>query len=281
MLGKLFKLEFKNSYRQMLLLYGLTAVLTVIMCFSNMLDNYAPGIADNSIVTIVLGLFGFLYGLSIFVLFGAGFVILCMNFYKTMYSEQGYLTHTLPVSPVATYLTKLAVSLIWMLGASILFLMSIFSLLVTKEQMNPFELVKEMFTHGGELMDLLNKNLAKVLGMNFGSFAWAIIGIGVLALIGAFTYIFFSMTVGQLSSNHKVGVAIATAAGLYLVKQIVSVNVMITSFVDFADNVSRGAEAAPEMVRMVLGFAAAITGGFALVEAVASILIVRKHINLQ
>lgn len=46
-----------------------------------------------------------------------------------MYSDQGYLTHTLPVRPLTTLHVKLFVSMIWMLLSFVLLFLSVIGLL--------------------------------------------------------------------------------------------------------------------------------------------------------
>ena len=58
-----------------------------------------------------------LYVLGLFALFVLTAVYLTMRFYKTMYSNQGYLTHTLPLSTTAILNTKILTAVLWLVIA--------------------------------------------------------------------------------------------------------------------------------------------------------------------
>ncbi len=126
MLGKLFKYEFKNTAKVMLTIYGVllfTTILASVSFFSTTL------VEDNETLLPLLSLLTAavttLYIFSVFALFTVSYVYLCIHFYKTMYSEQGYLTHTLPVKPITLFNVKLATSFLWLVTSLALLFVSI------------------------------------------------------------------------------------------------------------------------------------------------------------
>lgn len=53
-------------------------------------------------------------------------VFIVMHFYKTMVSDQGYLTNTLPVKMSTLINAKLLSAVLWEIIAGVLFILSIF-----------------------------------------------------------------------------------------------------------------------------------------------------------
>ena len=95
MLKKLFKYEFKSTAKIMLILYAILIITTSVgsvVLYSLDLDQ-----AGESKLASILSVSAIvLYILAIFAVLIVMYVYLCVHFYRTMYSAQGYLTHTLP-----------------------------------------------------------------------------------------------------------------------------------------------------------------------------------------
>ena len=113
MLKKLFKYEFKSTAKIMLILYAILIVTTAVgsvVLYSLDLDQ-----AGESKLASILSVSAIvLYILAIFAVLIVMYVYLCVHFYRTMYSAQGYLTHTLPVKALAPFHVKLITSFVWM-----------------------------------------------------------------------------------------------------------------------------------------------------------------------
>ncbi|MGN0291367.1 MAG: hypothetical protein ACI4C5_05495, partial [Lachnospiraceae bacterium] len=117
MLGKLLKHEFKTTSKMILPLYFVLVVLTIFaritaqsMFSANetLTDSLGFGIfSGTTIVMYILGLFA----VSI-----ATFIYLVMRFYKNLFSAEGYLMHTLPVTSWQLLSSKLIVSFVWSLA---------------------------------------------------------------------------------------------------------------------------------------------------------------------
>lgn len=87
MLGKLFKHEFKNTAKVMLLIYGMFAIITLLGTF--VLSSDAVRDEASSAANIMLVASMIFYMLSVFALFIVTYVYMCVHFYKSMYSDQG------------------------------------------------------------------------------------------------------------------------------------------------------------------------------------------------
>ena len=62
---------------------------------------------------IAAGLYIFVYVLFIFAIVVATYVYLAIRFQKNLFSDEGYLTHTLPVSPTKLIWSKMLVAWAW------------------------------------------------------------------------------------------------------------------------------------------------------------------------
>lgn len=127
MLGKLFKYEFKNTYKLMFIIYGVMAFVTILGCIA-MYGDSDPAGTENQLQEIFFTAAMVFYVLGVFALFVVSYVYMCVHFYKTMYSDQGYLTHTLPVGQMSIFNVKLLVSLCWLMLSLIIMFVSIFAL---------------------------------------------------------------------------------------------------------------------------------------------------------
>ena len=130
MLKKLFKYEFKSTAKIMLILYAILIVTTAVgsvVLYSLDLDQ-----AGESKLASILSVSAIvLYILAIFAVLIVMYVYLCVHFYRTMYSAQGYLTHTLPVKALAPFHVKLITSFVWMFLSMALMTVSIVVLIAS------------------------------------------------------------------------------------------------------------------------------------------------------
>lgn len=215
MLGKLFKYEFKNTYKIMLTIYavlmGVTILGAIILSTPAIQNNQ---IDDSPVLTLLVSSFFLLYMLSAFALFIVTYVYICIRFYKTMYSDQGYLTHTLPVSSFSIFNVKLLTSLVWTIGSLVFFILSVFLLLLGASR---GELITKI-SYGMGFADFASE-FHSVMGMSIGVFILYVIVMTVFSCLSTLLMIFASISVGQLFNQHKIVAAIVTGLVLYFVQQ--------------------------------------------------------------
>ncbi|MCR5654283.1 MAG: hypothetical protein K6G07_01395 [Lachnospiraceae bacterium] len=132
MFSKLFKYEWKKTYLPCTLICLLFVVLTGIGCFSVLVGNYEKLLAEDK--TGLASIFMTLYFMAYFFVGMTMMVVIpyffFYRYYKNLYTDQGYLMHTLPVSKKSLLWTKLLVAVIWqvitpivLFGCMILFVM--------------------------------------------------------------------------------------------------------------------------------------------------------------
>ncbi len=270
MLGKLIKHEFKNTSKVMLAIYGLVLGVTLLGTIVFALMNPDVNTDFSEFVTSSLML---LYGLSIFALFIVTYVYVCVHFYKTMYSDQGYLTHTLPVSTLSTFHVKLLVSFCWMLGALLLLLLSVFMLLIGATHGKIFE------AFNAEFWTELNVSFSTI-GISPGEF-WAVIILNlIISCVSYLLLVYASMSIGQLFNQNKIGFSIVAGIAIYFVEQIL--NTMMTfSFSISHSELFEAATPLSDLWYNMIWTSSLLTIFFMLALYVICIVIVRKHINLD
>lgn len=213
MLGKLIKYEFKHTAKTMALTFAVLAVATLMGSIA--LYRISLG-TDNTFLSVVSVIMVIFYLLAIVAIYCVDFIYLCANYHKTMYSAQGYLTHTLPVSPAATFGVKILVMFAWMFVATLLSAISFVTFL--------------QVSSAGRFFDLFDKaawySFSQEVNAMFGiSCAHLLILFVVEGILGILLYILWvtaSMAIGQLSQKSRTGFSILAAAVFYVIYQILS-----------------------------------------------------------
>ena len=121
MLGKLLKHEFNATGRLFLPVFALLIILTPLL--GSLIS--IVGLDNNSSLGIIMGLSMFGYIILLLGVFVACFVFIVMRFYKSMTTDEAYLTFTLPVKTSSLILSRLIPAFVWNLVTMILVLFSI------------------------------------------------------------------------------------------------------------------------------------------------------------
>ncbi len=233
MLGKLFKYEFKNTAKVMLAIYGVLVFATLLVSIGSSMEAM-QGVNLTDVPPVVELFFAasvLMYVLSIFALFTVSYVYLCIHFYKTMYSDQGYLTHTLPVKPVTLFNVKLVTSLVWMILTAVLFALSIFAFLIGASR-------GEIFSSevAGRMAEIIKYEFVPIFGMTFGQFLLFIILSFIISCLSYLLMIFASISIGQLFTGHKIAGSFAAGVVIYMVQQVIAtIVILVTGFSTFLD----------------------------------------------
>ena len=206
MLGKLMKYEWKNIWRAgTLMLLGMF-VVTVIGCVVlRMPGGLVAEIADGNDINAAQSWFvvsSFVATLILYVIMLLAstwgmLIFLGIRFYRSMYTDEGYLSHTLPVTANQLFLSKVLVSGVWYLFLMIGIGISVMALVVS--------LMTGLLNVG---INLLHYGITLLLTYVVGPF------ITVVTLFGA-------LTIGQLSSKHKGFMGILAYAGVTILSSII------------------------------------------------------------
>lgn len=209
MLGKLMKYEWKATWKLLLSANALTLVMTILAwCMIKMLDRSNSDFAmmDFTAVMVLLTYVGSMFAVSV-----GTTIYLIHRFYTSTYGDQGYLLHTLPVDTHHIIIAKILVSSAWvMINIVSIYLSVIF-----------------LFASSSEVFDtMMNgmKNTIEYLG------AEKITAFTVIMTFVAFVFSVFAdvlkvgacISLGQLSSNHKLMCSFGWYVVIYVVERVFS-----------------------------------------------------------
>lgn len=188
MFGKLIKNEFRNTWKMMGMINGALVVMHLIMMiFTDVLqDKIMTSVFWRNTYNIYSGT----YMVSLIGIQFAVFILFSTRYFKKVYSDQGYLTHTLPVRKSFITGAMVISAAFW----------SIVTLLVSAsypyiKAMNEFRSVFGSL----ELSRMLD--LAKEQDVTWYTFTSMIV-MGISAVVCYYVLMFFSITVGQNWKKH-------------------------------------------------------------------------------
>lgn len=218
MLTKLLKKDFQSTARYFIpLIIG----LIIISILNKILFEVAfMTWTDNQflfLISILLLTLYFIYILGFYLL---TYVIIVGDFYKTMVSEEAYLTHTLPVKISTLLYSKVIVSVIWQTLMVLLIIASCFLLVI------------------GHLHELDFSSVSMLIeyfsGMSFGLYMTLVIIFSFLGFFSSTLLFFASIALGHLFGKHRVLGAILSYIVIYSVLQVIS----LILFIIFGNSIS-------------------------------------------
>ena len=163
----------------------------------------------------VMMLAGINYGITIY---------LGVRFYQTMYTDQGYLTHTLPVTKHQLLLSKILVSGLWIFFLMLSLYLSVFILgasmlsLFLPQGYSLASLWRELGLNFGELLELIGEE------MDFNVIRWLVtlVVTTILSPFATVTILFGAISMGQLFGKHRVLAAILSYIGIMVAVSVLS-----------------------------------------------------------
>lgn len=218
MLGKLIKYDLKSTSKVLILVHAFLLLSAFLMRIFMTGQIQLEDVEDSS--NILMALTILLYSL---IVMGASFatsIIVAVRFYKNLFSDEGYLTNTLPVSRGILLLAKTISGGIWTALDMALLLLSIYIVAFPPNVMELFQDNKE----------------AVMEAMGFtGSYTLpsvpAIVGfLLILSLLSGFSsvaMIYASVVLGQLFSSHRVIGAVACYFAISTIFSMISYAIML------------------------------------------------------
>ena len=220
MFGKLLKYEFKSLGKWYLSLYAIVGVLSLILGF--WIQTLIHRAQNNAFYDSQTNTEGILFGITIFTfaivitgLLFSTFFLVVSRFYNNIYSRQGYLTMTLPVTGHQILLSKLLAAFIWYILAGLVLLISatiIFSIAV------PSEGIKYFLEEYGAVFH--TSDFRVLIQFLFNALVQMISGI-------LLTYL--SISLGQLFKDHRILMAILFYFGINFAIGIFETIIMISA----------------------------------------------------
>ena len=198
MLGKLIKYDLKSMNRFLIILHAfllLIAVLLRVFVTSRIQLQTDEGslLFAFAILAYVLAITGIAFGTAI---------VIAVRFYKNLFSDEGYLTWTLPITPGTHLLAKTISGSIWSFIDNVLVFAALYIGIATPDFLRLFESQKE------ELMTELGF-VGKYADITAGQLLAIFLLMGLLSCICNVVIYYASIVLGQLFPSHRVVGAVA------------------------------------------------------------------------
>ena len=207
MLGKLMKYEWKATWKLLLPMNAfivLMSILVFIMVQMSFFDS------NNGLVIMTGMVIIFTYVISMVIIAVGTVIYLIYRFYTSVYGDEGYLLHTLPVDKHHIIIAKALMSAAWVIINSIVIILSV--LFVFSAQAEFMELMADAFEF---YIDFLNYYDALT--------GFTIVMTLIASLFSAFARIlkiFACASLGQMAPNHKLLASFGFYYGIYFVQQL-------------------------------------------------------------
>ncbi|MDR1017206.1 MAG: hypothetical protein LBM02_00690 [Lachnospiraceae bacterium] len=205
MLGKLLKYDMKAISKFLIIVHA--ALLGVAVIISFMASYYSKGSKSNTSFSVNLengigsAIFLILIIIAIVIFIGAyygTYIISASRYYKNIYSDEGYLLNTLPVSKDKILLSKIIMATIWGIADIVVIIISFMILFkVTPSKIS--SVLRTAVTSDGETFWSMWGSLIIVLIVTF-----------IIQTIVSIITIYFSITIGDVFFGHRVVGAIVS-----------------------------------------------------------------------
>ena len=219
MLSRLIHHEWKETWRIPVISFIVILFLTLVcfICFRQM----EPPADENSINAGAFVIM-MLYCLIISCISMVVTIYIAIRFYRNLYTDEGYLMHTLPVTPRQLILAKLLVAALWVFVLSMLALWAICCIML-------FGLPAMALVDMPVVISSLMEYFPQIFGM--GPVAFLLFYV-VLSLVSAFSNVliaYAAVSLGQLITKHKVMASVLCYIGFTMLIQTISTLLMTPS----------------------------------------------------
>lgn len=224
MLSKLIKHEWRSFWKIPAFVSLFLAIFTIFGVFVLHAKIWE---IDNPIVS-ALGIFILLfYYISLFVIFFVTLLYAALRFYKNIYTDEGYLMHTLPVTQKSLIFSKLVVSYAWTIITGLVMACSIFALLcallsATGEFASFWEAMAELFQNIPRLVSEYGHEFKEIFGIGIIPLFIVTVLSFILGPLSGILMIYTAISLGQLFQKHKVFGSIISYIGIYVFLQILN-----------------------------------------------------------
>lgn len=223
MLGKLIKHEWRSFWKipafvsVFLMLFTLFGIISL---HTRVWDT------NNKIIQTLLVLAVVFYYIALIVISFTVAIYIAVRFYKNMYTDEGYLTHTLPVCKKELIFSKLLVSFLWAVITGIVIIISILSLAATLVSVFGADMsLADLFREVARV--IYSSDFKEVFGISAVHATILLLLSVIFGSISSILMLYTAISLGQLFQRHKVFGSILSYIGIYMVLQIV--NTIITS----------------------------------------------------
>jgi hypothetical protein len=245
MLGKLVKYEFKATSRILIPLYIVLLFMSIINRFAFFMDD------SNIVMKVVKPILIATYVLFIVATLAVTIFFMIIRFYKNYFSDEGYLMFTLPSKTHELIVSKLILTLFWIVISLAVIFLSVFII-------SPSENWPTIIFEFKQLI----ANMQKQFGSNYVlvsiEFIMMILLGGTLNILMVYT----SIAVGQMISKYRIIGSFVAYAIIYTGMQILLLIVLAVVSLIFKENITTFLESPQAVFPAVLVVLAIASSGF-------------------
>ena len=219
MQSKLIKYEWKAFKKPMWIISAIIVIMTAICCL--MLTLFPVDLTNDQTDVIstlsTIGSFAVYY----IVIIGCGLattLLIGIRYYKSMYSDQAYLTHTLPVTKKELLSSKIIVASIFEFVICMVIMLSVIFIIPT------FVISLSGASGWQEMMNEIIMDSAFGISSAYAGIILAVLYVIVL-MIGSFSstiLVFTAITLGQYFTKHRIIGAVLCYMGITAVQSTIS-----------------------------------------------------------
>lgn len=211
MVKKLFKHELLSYMRVVvpmhIILLAIALITRIIQIFENDSSTYNTIIISSIIIFII----------STILCFVLTYIIGIKRFYTNMFSNEGYLTHTLPVSTTQHIVVKTTTAVLATIFSALMIFVSICTITF------------------GDVCNEIFKSIGYILGKSFDQFGYNLIFyiiefalLAIIAITASYLLIYGCISIGQRAKKNRVAWAVGTYFIYYIITQIIGTAFIIT-----------------------------------------------------
>lgn len=227
MLGKLLKHEWKATWKLPAALAAFTLIMTILGCLSFKMPLWGMLVSDSmedftffDLLPVVILI---TYFISVIVSVYAVMIYFAIRFYKNLFTDEGYLMHTLPVKPRMLLISKLLTSAFWSLVSTLLMLCSMLLLLYFMLRTLIGETDWNMVTTVlSEITPEIDTVFREYGGMSLAGAGTLFLVILIAGSFSGMLLIYVCICIGQLFKKHKVAASIIAYLVVTSITQTIS-----------------------------------------------------------
>lgn len=266
MLGKLLKYEIKATGRIFLPIF---LALLMFAGITRFISAFGPEGWDSPAVISMI-----IYIIIMVGMFVMTFIMMIQRFYKNLLSDEGYLMLTLPVKPWKHVVSKLLVSMLWIVASGIAALISILIIALKKGDLTRIAVDFARFYH--QVYDYLG---ASIYLLSFE----IILGL-LIALASGILIVYASIAIGHLFSQHKTLASFGAFIALNTLSQILFTIISLTPGINYFSNLhisSNDLIGMQPVIQLVIACGIIFTGLLCAAYFAITNFILSKRLNLE
>ena len=211
MLKKLIKYDLKYGAKIFIVIHALLWIAAIFgrVFFLDRIDFDAP--AEQLVSVLVLFFSAFVLLFSVVSLATA--LLIAARFYKNLFTDEGYLTWTLPASPVQQLWAKILSGCIWNILDLILLYSAAYFMWISPNVQNAYRMIAAEFTAS--------------LGMPLSKFFLLMVLLSIIGVGSNVLMLYASISIGQLFPAHRLLLSVIVYFIFYMIIYALSMGALI------------------------------------------------------